>query len=150
LEGDISLSGRVRIIIYHKENGRLKPVEEHMVTNLVVTAGKSYICDLLIGAATESFAYCGVGASAQTPSPSDTDLVSPIGSRKRVTDRFRVGCTATFSTFFGSQDNNGTWCEAGLFTSASGGVMLSRAVFPSPLIKDETKTVTLDWDIEVS
>lgn len=150
MEGDISLSGRVRIIIYHKENGRLKPVEEHMVTNLVVTAGKSYICDLLIGAATESFAYCGVGASAQTPSPSDTDLVSPIGSRKRVTDRFRVGCTATFSTFFGSQDNNGTWREAGLFTSASGGVMLSRAVFPSPLIKDETKTVTLDWDIEVS
>ena len=144
------MSGRVRIIVYCKENGRVTPVEERVITNLVVTAGKSYICDLLIGAASEGFAYCGVGASAQAPSPSDTDLVSPIGPRRRVTDRFRVGCTATFSTFFGSQDNNGTWREAGLFTSASGGVMLSRAVFPTPLIKDETKTVTLDWDIKVS
>ncbi len=150
MKGDISLSGKVRITVYRNVKGRLEPVEKHVVTNLVVTAGKSYICDLLIGAATEGFAYCGVGASSQTPSPSDTDLVSPIGPRKQVTDRFRVGCTATFSTFFSSQDNNGTWCEAGLFTSESGGVMLSRAVFPTPLIKDETKTVTLDWDIEVS
>jgi len=150
LKGDISLSGRVRVIVYRRKNGRLEPVEERVVNNLVVTAGKSYICDLLIGAATEGFTYCGVGASGQTPSPSDTDLLSPIGPRRRVTDRFKVGSTATFSTFFGSQDNNGTWREAGLFTSASGGVMLSRAVFPTPLVKDEAKTVTLDWDIEVS
>ena len=150
MKGDISLSGRVRIIVYRKEKGGLEPVEGRVTSNLVVTAGKSYICDLLIGSATESFAYCGVGASAQPPSPSDTDLVSPIGSRKEVTDRFRVGSTATFSTFFSSQDNNGVWREAGLFTRANGGVMLARAVFPTPLIKDETKTVTLDWDIEVS
>ena len=148
--GDIILDGRIRVIVYTKKNGRLHPIEERVIKNLVVTAGKSHICDLLIGAATESFAYCGVGSSDQTPSSSDTDLILPIGSRKMVTDRFRVGCTATFSTFFSSQDNNGTWREVGLFTTPSGGVMLSRATFPTPLVKDETKTVTLDWDIMVS
>ncbi|MEM3427315.1 MAG: hypothetical protein QW158_04510 [Nitrososphaerales archaeon] len=145
---NITLEGRVRIRV-HKSLGGSKPIEEYTITNLVVSRGKSHICDLLIGASTESFAYCGVGSSDQAPSPSDTDLIQPIGSRKQVTDRFRSGCTATFSTFFSSQDNNGVWREAGLFTSQSGGVMLSRAVFPTPIVKDETKTITLDWDITV-
>lgn len=118
--------------------------------NLIVTAGKQHIADLLIGATADSFGYVGVGSGTAQPQVSDTDLEFPIPPRRQVTDRFRVNNIASFSTFFGSQDNNGTWQECGLFTLAAGGVMLARALFPNrPITKDTTVTEVVDWDIEV-
>jgi len=124
-------------------------VDRREANNLVVNVGKQQVADLLIGASTASFNYCGVGSSNQTPSPSDTDLIQPIG-RKQVTDRFRTANKATFSTFISSQELNGTWRECGLFTHQTGGIMLSRAVFTPEIVKDQSKTVTIDWDIEVT
>ncbi|MEM3891740.1 MAG: hypothetical protein QW282_06265 [Nitrososphaerales archaeon] len=144
----IGLKGRVHITVRSAESGEL--LEERTVNNLVVNAGRHQICDLMIGASTSSFNFCGVGSSNQTPSPSDTDLIQPIAPRKQVTDRFRTSNVATFSTFFSSSENNGTWSECGLFTAQTGGAMLCRAVFNPPITKDQSKTVTIDWDIEVS
>lgn len=146
-EEALSLKGRVRITVRDAKTGEI--IEEQEVKNLVVAVGKQHICNLLIGASTDSFSYCGVGSGTTQPSLNDTDLESPVGSRKQVTDRFRTGNVATFSTFFSSQDNNGSWNECGLFTHQTGGVMLCRALFTSTINKDSTKTVTVDWDIEV-
>ncbi|MFN3621365.1 MAG: hypothetical protein ACK4TI_00580 [Nitrososphaerales archaeon] len=144
----LALRGRVKITVRSAEIGEL--LEKREAGNIIVTVGKYQICDLMIGASTTSFNYCGVGSSDQTPSPSDTDLIQPIAPRKQVTDRFRTATTATFSTFFSSSENNGTWRECGLFTAQTSGVMLCRAVFNPPIVKDQSKTATVDWDIEVS
>lgn len=126
-----------------------KPLEEQKISNLIVTAGKNFVADLLIAAVTGSFTHCGVGSSTQAPAAGDTALTSQIGSRKTATDRFRTNNIATFSTFFGSADNNGTWNEVGVFTAATGGTMLNRALFTSAITKDTSKTITVDVDCTV-
>ena len=147
MKSNLKLRGLLKISVRDAKSGC--ELERRELDNLVVNVGKQHVADLLTGASTASFNYCGVGSSNQTPSPSDTDLIQPIG-RKQVTDRFRTANKATFSTFISSQELNGTWRECGLFTEQTGGVMLSRAVFSPEIVKDQSKTVTIDWDIEVT
>jgi len=142
------LKGCVKVTVRDAKSGRV--LQQMKVTNIVVTVGKQQICDLLIGASTASFTHCGVGSGTTTPTVGDTALEAEITHRKAVTDRFRTATTAVFSTFFGTADNNGNWNESGLFTAATGGIMLCRALFDATVVKDETKTLTLDWDIEVT
>ncbi|MEM1524578.1 MAG: hypothetical protein QW618_00405, partial [Nitrososphaerales archaeon] len=142
LSDNLKLSGKVRVIVRDaKTNG---VIEQQEIKNLIVNVGKYQICDLMIGANTNSFTHCGVGSSNQAPSLSDTDLISPIGSRKQYSDRFRTNNIATFSFFFASNDNNGIWRECGLFNAQSGGVMLARALFSSEIVKDSSKTVMIE------
>lgn len=162
LEEKIGLKGRLRIQVWDARVIRtyqdvlearrhgVKPLEEQVVDNLIVTAGKNHIAALLVNdGGTVNLGFCGVGSSSQAVAVSDTDLVTPIGSRKAVADDFRVNNAADFSTLFASGDNNGTWREAGLFWAASGGDMLARALFQSAVTKDSTKVVTVDWSVTV-
>ena len=146
MKSSLKLRGVVKVYVKSLKGDH---VDERVVRNLVVNVGKQHVADLLIGASAASFNFCGVGSSNQAPSPSDTDLIQPLG-RKQVTDRFRAANKATFSTFFSSQEFNGTWRECGLFTAETGVVMLARAVFSPEIVKDQSKTVTVDWDIEVA
>jgi len=144
----LAVKGRVRVVVRDLSGRVLQRVES---SNLVVQAGRILIADWIIGRNYNSgLLYVGVGSSNQAPALTDTDLIQPIGSRKQATDRFRTQNVATISTFFGSQDNNGVWRETGLFGSQSGGVMFARAVFSPEIVKDQSKTVTVDWDIEVT
>lgn len=145
LSDRLGVKGRVRVVVRDAETGRI--IEERSVENLVVNIGKNHIADLIIGASTDSFTHCAVGSG--TTQPTATDLASPIGERKQYTDRFRTNNIATFSFFFSSGDNNGVWSECGLFTAASRGAMLSRALFTPSIVKDSTKTVTVEWDITI-
>ncbi|MDW8045633.1 MAG: hypothetical protein RMJ31_07710 [Nitrososphaerota archaeon] len=147
VEDHLKLKGEVRVIVRDAKTNEI--IEEQKVNNLIVNVGKYQICDLLIGANTNSFTHCGVGSSNQTPQINDTDLVNPIGARKLYTDRFRTNNIATFSFFFASTDNNGIWRECGLFNAPTGGVMLARALFTSEIVKDSSKTCTIEWDIQV-
>lgn len=147
LSDNIKLNGKVRVIVRDAKTNDIIGKQE--IKNLIVNVGKYQICDLMIGANTNSFTHCGVGSSNQAPQLSDTDLISPIGSRKQYSDRFRTNNIATFSFFFASNDNNGTWRECGLFNASSGGQMLARALFSSEIVKDSSKTATIEWDIQV-
>jgi hypothetical protein len=144
----LAVKGRVRVVVRDLSGRVLQRVES---SNLVVQAGRILIADWIIGRNYSSgLLYVGVGSSNQAPALTDSDLIQPIGSRKQATDRFRTQNVATISTFFGSQDNNGVWRETGLFDAQSGGVMFARAVFSPEIVKDQSKTVTVDWDIEVT
>jgi hypothetical protein len=145
MKSEMELKGKVRVTERDARTGRILAV--HETGNLIVTAGKNHVADLLIGASTASFNYIGVGSSTQAPAASDTDLITPISPRKQCSDRFRSNNVASFTAFFGSADNNGTWNECGLFTALTGGVMLCRALFSSTITKDATKTETVQWDI---
>ncbi len=127
----------------------LKPLKSIRRRNLVVTAGKNFIADLLIAAQTASFTHCGVGSGTNAPAAGDVDLQTAISPRKTITDRYRSNNIAKFDTFFSSADNTGTWNEAGLFTALTGGTMLSRALISPAITKDSSKTVTISWQITV-
>ncbi|MFQ6134765.1 MAG: hypothetical protein ACE5KU_02980 [Nitrososphaerales archaeon] len=156
------LKGRVRVQVWDAKkyptyqdvltatHRGVEPLEEQVIDNLIVTAGKNHIADLLANnGGTVNCGYVGVGSSSQTPAVGDTDLITAIGSRKAVTDDSRTNNVANFSTFFASADNNGTWNESGLFWDATAGDMLARALFSPAITKDTTKTVTVDWSITV-
>jgi len=146
----IELKGEMQLTVRHARTGKIIPGECQRVKNLVVNAGLYQIIDLIIGASDADFTHCGVGSGSNPPAAGDTDLQTPIGDRKVITERFRSTNKGTFSTFFGSADNNGTWREAGLFTALSGGTMLCRALLASPFEKTTAKTATCDWDISAS
>lgn len=154
----VKIKGYVTVKVFSSESNptyestkNAKPLKTFRARNLVVTAGKNELANWLIGQNYSSgLMYCGVGSSDQTPSPSDTDLIQPIGSRKQASDRFTTGNVATISTFFSSNDNNGTWRECGLFENQTGAPMFARVLFNPPIVKDASKTITVDWDIEVT
>lgn len=148
MKNKICLKGKVKVTVRDAATGRiLKVIETH---NLIVAAGKNMVAESLISSTAGNFNYIGVGSSNQTPSESDVDLVSPISPRKQVTERWRSNNVAKYSAFFGTNDNNGTWRESGLFNAATGGTMLARTLFPTEINKDTSKTVTVDWEITVS
>lgn len=136
-------------IIRARHHG-VKPEKEGVNHNIVVTVGLQHIINILIG--TEGSKYivseCGVGSGSTTPDVGDTDLETAIGSRKTITDKFRTNQTGTFSTFYNSSSNNGTWREAALFWLTSGsGDMICHALFASAFTKDSSKTAVVDWDL---
>lgn len=158
----IRLKGRVRVQVWDakkyltyqdvlraRQRG-VKPLEEQVIENLIVTAGKNHIADLIANeGGTVSCGYVGVGSGTTAPVVGDTDLETPIGSRHAVTTDTRNNNVAKFSTFFTFAENNGTWNECGLFWDASAGDMLARALFSPSITKDTARTVTIDWDITV-
>jgi len=145
---NLAVKGKVKITVRDLSGKAIQRVE---ASNLVVSAGRNLLTDWLIGQNYVSgLLYVGVGSSNQAPALTDTDLIQPIGPRKQATDRFRTQNVATISTFFGSQDNNGVWRETGIFQNQTGAPMFARAVFSPEIVKDQSKTVTVDWDIEVT
>lgn len=148
--GKIVLRGEMWLIVRDAKTGKIIPEECQQVKNLIVNAGLYQIIDLIIGASDADFTHCGVGSGSTPPAAGDTDLQTPIGDRKVITERFRSTNKGTFSTFFGSADNNGTWRESGLFTALTGGTMLCRALLASAFEKTTAKTATVDWDITAS
>ena len=113
--------------------------------NLIVTAGKQQVSDLLIAANTNSFTHSGVGSSTQAPAAGDTALITPQGARVAVTDRYRSGTDAKFDTFYNSaHGSNGTTInETGLFTASAGGILLARSIVSPGIVKTSGNTATL-------
>jgi len=127
----------------------LKPLKIVHNANLVVTAGKHWLADMMIGTKTTSLAYVGVGSGNSAPLATDTDVETPVGVRKVYSDRFRTDFTITISAFFGSAEANGTWNNAGVFDSYSGGSLFCKSTFNSPVQKKQTNTQRVDLDIEI-
>lgn len=118
--------------------------------NLVVNAGLDQIVNLMIGANTSSFTYCGVGSSSTAAAAGDTDLTTAIGSRLAITNRYLVSTgQAHFDTFYGSASNNGTWLEVGIFNASSGPTMLNHKIISS-FTKDSTKSAVVAVTVTLS
>lgn len=136
-----------------------KPVDVQEFTNLVTNAGGAQVLDLIIGASGIHFgntkAYIGVGDSAIAPAITQTDLQGAVDNTNKLrramlaTFPSRSGQVMTFKSTFAAADANFMWNEIGLFNSAIGLAMLSRALIASPFTKtsslavDATFTLTL-------
>jgi hypothetical protein len=146
LTDKINLTGKLRATVRDAKTGRILSVIE--AENLVVTAGKELVAKILNAEGDAVPNFCAVGSGTTAPADTDTALEAEIG-RLEVTQRSRTGNQIVYSIFFSAADCNGDWNEAGLFNAETGGTMLCRALFPSTISKDSTKTVTVDWTITV-
>ena len=114
--------------------------------NLVVSIGIHQIILLMIGSNTSSFTHCGVGSGTATPAAGDLDLTTAIG-RNTVNDRYRVGLSGYWNTFFGKNDQNGTWEETCLATAATGNNILCHRKLSATFTKDTSKSAVISWVI---
>ena len=115
--------------------------------NLAVDAGLQQLLLLAIGSNTNSFTLCGVGSGTGTPVNTDTALGTSIGTNT-INSKYIVGNTAYFNTFFGKNDEAGSWNETGLFTT--GLVMLCRRKFAATFTKDTSNAAVISWSISLT
>jgi hypothetical protein len=115
--------------------------------NLGVDSGLQQIILLMVGSNTNSFTLCGVGTGTSTPVSTDTALGTSLGTNT-INSRYRVGNTAYFNTFFGKNDENGSWTETGIFTAGS--VMLCRRKFSSTFVKSTSNSAVVSWSVSLT
>jgi len=115
--------------------------------NLVVNTGLNFIKDLLTAATTGSITHNGVGSSSTAVVADDTDLITAIGSRLAITNRYSGGTgIGKFDTFYASTDNNGTWRETIMATASTGANAFARKVI-TDFTKATTNTAVAAWTL---
>ena len=145
IEDSMHLKGRVIASIWDARTG--ERIRDIVSDNVVVTAGKNQVANLIAGSNTTSFNFIGVGVSSSNPSVSDTDLIGPVAVNQ-VNDRLASNNIAVYNAFFSaSQANNGSLSECTLATAQSAGTILSRALFSQQINKTSLTTLTLQWQI---
>ena len=149
IKNKAGVSGLVLVELF--KDGKLDSQE---VCNLVVQPGLNYLAALLQSGSGNVMNYMAVGSGADTVDPSDTTL-SPEGTgtneidRIVLTDRTVSANAVTFKTTFGSGVATGTIQEAGLFDSASVGVMLARTVFGAK-VKGPGDILVITWVVSLN
>lgn len=89
-------------------------VHEQTVNNLVVTAGKQLMAELLTGEEATGVAYHEIGTGTTTPALTDTALTTSA-ARKAVTQAARSGNQVQASTFYLASECTMEIEEAGVF-----------------------------------
>jgi len=132
-------------------------IHEEVVRNKVVATGRDIIRDLLLGVGSQPD-WIAVGTTSTAVA--DTDIA--LGAeyfRGRITRRLSNTGKATFKLHLTTSDANGqTIREVGAFVHAvytaagsplGGGRLFARALV-TPIVKDNTVTVTFTWEFPIS
>jgi hypothetical protein len=127
----------------------------------MVGLGKQYADDLITYAGivataatiNTDYTYVGIGTSTTAAATTQTDLVTPSGSRVASTNTIVTTTwtndTSQHSATFTIGAGGAAITESGLFTASSGGVMLCRQTF-SVLNLAENDQLIVIWKIKVS
>lgn len=134
------IRGKIKII---NDKGEVLVEKE----NLVTTAGKNWMLDLICGDESDVFDYIAVGNNNTAETVADTALVSELARAGTTYDR-SISKQITFIAVFGAGTGTGTWREAGIFTAAAAGTILSRVTF-SDEVKGAGDTFNVQWIIEI-
>lgn len=123
--------------------------------NMVVTFGKNGIAQRLAGQSSGEITYCALGTGTTAPALGDTQMQTEI-FRKLISVRSYSNNVATFQTYFGTSEANGTLREAGLFgngvgrtatdTSGTGQLYCRTAINRT---KTSSDTLTLTWSVTI-
>lgn len=137
----IKVKGNVSVKLKGSD-GKIK--QEVKKNNLIVNVGRDGIADqLLASPSINKPSHMQLGSGSTAPTLGDTELESPIGSRKAI-GATRNSNTVTFNAAFGAGEATGAITEAGLFNASSGGAMYARIVF-DVINKGNDDTLELDW-----
>lgn len=120
----LKLKGRAEICLI--KNGKI--IEKEVIDNLIVSAGKTRVANLIGGTNTTYFNYIAIGTGTTSPSDSDTALENEV-KRKQATVSNNNNQEIFEATFDFDSSESYAITEAGIFDSASGGTMLDRLTF---------------------
>lgn len=145
-------TGMIKITLRDAKTGRIKDVS--IVKNMFVTAGKNSLADSLRGTTANNkgiITYTALGTGITAPALADTTLQTELG-RKLISVRSVSANVATFQTYFGTSEVNGTLREAGLFgddasATANSGTLFCRAAINRT--KTSSDTLTLSWAVTI-
>lgn len=133
-------------IVVRDENGNIK--EELNLTNLVVTAGLTYIASRMTGTSATVMSHMAVGSGSTAAALGDTALGSQLG-RVALTSSTPTANSVAYVATFPAGTGTGAITEAGIFNASSGGTMLCRTVF-DVVNKAAGDSMTITWTVTVS
>ncbi len=116
----LNLKGQWRLSAYYKGTKIL--AKELWGENLIVTSGKSLLCDMLIDAVgyDTGLTYCAIGSDNTAPAITDTTLTVEE-ARKAITSKTRLVNVITLATFFTAAESTYAIEEAGIFGHSTAG-----------------------------
>lgn len=142
LNDKLSLTGALTISV----NGEV--VRE--IKNLVVATGKALVAQNLQGGNVVPVTYMAVGTGTTPAAAADAALESELDRNAlTVSGGTQTGPEVLFESTWLPGDGTGALTEAGLFTAATGGVMLARTVFPV-VNKGADDTISIAWTVTIS
>lgn len=142
----LTVTGSLDIFLFDAAGDIKLELQKH---NLVVDSGLEFICSRMVSGSDAVMSHMGVGSNSSTPTSADSSLQDQVGTRASLDISSASGTTVVYRGVFGSSQNVGTLREAGIFSAASSGVMLCRAVFPA-IEKSSDDTLVIRWTISIS
>jgi hypothetical protein len=117
--------------------------------NLVVTVGKNFIADRMIGTSSAVMSHMAVGSSNTAPAVGNTALAAQIGNRVSLSSSTRTNATITYVATFAAGVSTGAIVEAGIFNASTAGTMLCRTTFPV-INKEADDILTINWNVTIN
>lgn len=139
------MTGNIEIIVL--EDDLIKGHQR--MRNIVTLLGRTELADLLRGQGDPAM-YLAVGTGSRAPAAADTALQTEV-YRDQVTDMSAASGELTISHFLpGVAAVGHTLREVGLWTAASGGSLLARALLDRTITKTDRITASITWVIRFS
>jgi hypothetical protein len=147
--GNALVTGRVHIVL-RGPDGEVK--DEEKVNNLVVTVGRYHITDQMADQGEAAMSHMAIGTGTTAAAAGDTALENELDRNALTSVTQGSDTDANKVTYIGdwaAGDGTGAITEAGIFNSASAGIMLCRTVF-AVKNKGAGDTLTLTWVLTIS
>lgn len=122
--------------------------ERREVDNLVVTTGRNFIADRMLGTTFAAMSHMAAGSNATAPALGDTTLGTELG-RVALGTATRSTNVNTYTATFGAGIATGTIAEVGILNNSSGGTLLGRATF-SGIVKGGADILNVTYTVTVS
>jgi hypothetical protein len=143
---NFSVTGKLSIKLFDKD---MNLVEERNVNNLVVSVGKDFIRDRMIGTSAGVMTYMAIGTDSTTPISGDTTLKVESARAAITSSTAGSPSNVTYAATFAPGSGTGTIQEAGLFNASSSGTMLARTTFSS-ITKNALDTLAINWTVAIN
>ena len=145
MTADLRLRLNLTVTAHDALTGAVRSVQQ--THNLVVSAGRNLVRDLLKGDSSATVTHFALGTSATAVAASDTTLVAE-GYRDALTSRTAGAEQLACVYYLASGSGNGsTWREVGLLTASSGGTLYARALLAAPIVKTSALAYTFQWTL---
>jgi hypothetical protein len=146
IQDTIKMTGELKITVTNPDNN---VVQEVVVPNLVVTAGKNWIAGRMYDTGIpDEMSDMAIGTDNTAAAAGDTGLGTEAG-RVTLTSTTVTNNSVAYVATFPAGTGTGAITEAGIFNAASSGTMLCRTVF-SVINKGAADTLGITWTVTVN
>lgn len=146
IKSQLDLNANVSIEITDTKTGEV--IQKIRRRNLVVTAGRNLVRDLINETTDTGVTHLAVGTGTTAVAAGDTTLGSEQ-VREVLTKRTASSGSVLWSYYLSSTQGNGNdLTEAGLFNASSGGTLFARVVHTA-ITKTSSIAVTYNWTINI-